>query len=178
MTATRRSTGGSPTAILNTCANALDRHVAAGRGDQAAIDLRQPRHRHLARYTYASCSEHRPLRRRAAPTSAWQAGDRVVVYMPMVPEAVIAMLACARLGAVHSVVFGGFAPSSWRHASTTPSPRCRDGVVRNRAVRVVAYKPLLDEALGAPQHPPRRLRDPAAPQARRDSGAATSTGTN
>ena len=94
---------------LNTCHNCVDRHVDAGRGDQVALIHDSPVTDSRRRYTY---SELRDLVARFAGvlrSVGVGKGDRVIVYMPMVPEAVIAMLACARLGAVHSVVFGGFA---------------------------------------------------------------------
>ena len=93
---------------LNTCYNALDRHVDAGRGEQIALIYDSPvttRSDASPTASFATGSRRSPAR--------WQArrpeGDRVIIYMPMVPEAIVAMLACARLGAVHSVVFGGFA---------------------------------------------------------------------
>ncbi|HEX7826160.1 MAG TPA: AMP-binding protein, partial [Mycobacterium sp.] len=98
-----------PDGELNTCANALDRHVDSGRGDQAALIYDSPVTGTKRTYTYRELLD---LTARAAGvlrSLGVGKGDRVVIYMPMVPEAVIAMLACARLGAVHSVVFGGFA---------------------------------------------------------------------
>src|SRR3712207_1983773 len=94
---------------LNTCFNALDRHVERGRGDQLALIYDSPGTGPRAAFT---CLELRDAVARFAGVLAARgvaAGDRVVIYMPMVPEAVIAMLACARIGAIHSVVFGGFA---------------------------------------------------------------------
>ena len=90
-------------------------------------------------------------------------GDRVILYMPMVPEAVIAMLACARLGAIHSVVFGGFAPRGLRPASTTPTRRSSSPhpAASSRAA-IVAYKPLLDQAIALSRREARSLPDPAA----------------
>src|SRR5690606_25547267 len=99
-----------PDGMLNTCHNALDRHVAGGRADQPALVHDSPVTGRVATLTY------RELRDRVARVAGGLrdlgvgAGDRVLIYMPMVPEAIEAMLACARLGAVHSVVFGGFAP--------------------------------------------------------------------
>src|ERR1700720_3694203 len=95
-------------ARLNICWNALDRHVAAGKGERAALIYDSPVTDTIARFTY------RQLRDRVARVAGAlkrlgvEQGDRVLIYMPMVPEAAIAMLACARIGAVHSVVFGGF----------------------------------------------------------------------
>ena len=100
-----------PGGVLNTCYNALDRHVVAGRADQPALIHDSPVTSTVRTYTYAQLLE--LVARFAGVLRALgvEQGDRVVIYMPMVPEAVVAMLACARLGAVHSVVFGGFAPA-------------------------------------------------------------------
>ncbi|MBK1783323.1 propionyl-CoA synthetase [Prauserella sp. ASG 168] len=137
-----------PDGRLNTCHNALDRHVAAGNGDRLALVYDSPVTGESARYTYgellyevARCAG--ALRELGVGT-----GDRVVIYQPMVPQAVIAMLACARLGAVHSVVFGGFAPKELavRIADAEPTVivcgSC--GIEPNR---VIAYKPIVDEAI-------------------------------
>ena len=146
-----------PGAVTNTCYNALDRHVEGGRGDQLALIYDSPITGVIERFTY------RELLDRVARVAGVLAkagvgkGDRVLVYMPMVPEAVIAMLACARLGAVHSVVFGGFAASELavRIDDATPkvvlSASC--GIEPNR---IVAYKPLLDEAIDLAAHKPDR----------------------
>jgi hypothetical protein len=107
-------TAGSPTGQLNTCFNALDRHVQAGHGDAARAGLRQPGHRHVRTFTYAELLDEVARFAGALRGLGVGKGDRVVIYMPMVPEAVVAMLACARLGAIHSVVFGGFAAARAR----------------------------------------------------------------
>ncbi|HEY7717716.1 MAG TPA: AMP-binding protein, partial [Pedococcus sp.] len=99
-------TGGT----LNTCHNALDRHVAAGRGEQPAVVYDSPVTGTRRTLTYAALLEQVARFAGALASLGVEKGDRVVIYMPMVPEAVVAMLACARIGAVHSVVFGGFAP--------------------------------------------------------------------
>ena len=164
-----------PDGELNTCYNALDRHVAAGRGDQAALIYDSP-----VTGTAAHATPTRELLDQVARSparcarSASSKGDRVVIYMPMVPEAVVAMLACARLGAVHSVVFGGFArAASWPRGSTTPSRRSSS---RPRAgsspTRVVEYKPLLDAALELAAHQPEHVRGPAAAAGRRPRSTA------
>ena len=95
--------------VMNTCYNAVDRHVAAGRGDQAAVIYESPATGATTTFTYAELQDH--VARTAGMLAGFGVtkGDRVVIYMPMIPETVFAMLACARLGAVHSVVFGGFA---------------------------------------------------------------------
>jgi acyl-coenzyme A synthetase/AMP-(fatty) acid ligase len=107
-TATSRSTAGSAGGALNTCYNALDRHVENGRGDQAGADLRQPGDRHHQDLSPTrSCGTRWPSSPAPGGLGVGK-GDRVIIYMPMMPEAAMAMLACARIGAVHSVVFGGF----------------------------------------------------------------------
>ncbi|MCC7273788.1 MAG: propionyl-CoA synthetase [Alphaproteobacteria bacterium] len=137
-----------PDGVLNTCWNALDRHVAAGRGGQAALVWDSPVTGTVARITYGELRDRVAVFAGALARLGVGKGDRVVVYMPMVPEAVVAMLACARLGAIHSVVFGGFAAPelATRLDDATPkvvvSASC--GIEVNR---VVAYKPLLDRAI-------------------------------
>ena len=141
---------------LNTCFNALDRHVVAGRGEQAALIYDSPvtgsgRDVQLHRADRAD----RQVRRACCARSAWTAGDRVLIYLPMVPEAVIAMLACARIGAVHSVVFGGFAAPELAARIDDAQPRvivsASCGIEPSR---LVAYKPLLDRALQLARHQP------------------------
>src|ERR1700757_3460981 len=101
-----------PDATLNTCANALDRHVADGRAEQAALIYDSPVTGAKRTYTYSELLDATARFAGALRGLGVAKGDRVVIYMPMIPEAVIAMLACARLGAVHSVVFGAFAPNN------------------------------------------------------------------
>ena len=135
-------------ARLNMCWNTLDRHVAAGRGERIALIYDSPVTDTIASFTY------RELRDRVARfAGALQGlgvtkGDRVLIYMPMVPEAAIAMLACARIGAVHSVVFGGFASHELATRIDDAMPKvivaASCGVEVNR---IVPYKPLLDEAI-------------------------------
>ncbi|WP_433718956.1 propionyl-CoA synthetase [Actinoplanes sp. CA-051413] len=144
-----------PDARLNTCHNALDRHVTGGRGEQAALIHDSPVTGTLRTYTYRELRDEVALFAGALRRLGVGPGDRVVVYMAMVPEAVIAMLACARLGAVHSVVFGGFgAPELAARiddARPTVIVASSCGV---EAARVLAYKPLLDRALGLAAHEP------------------------
>ena len=141
---------------LNTCYNALDLHVENGRGDQAALIYDSPVTDTRRRYTYADLRDEVARFAGVLAGLGVGRGDRVIVYMPMVPEAIIAMLACARLGAVHSVVFGGFASSelAMRIDDATPvaivSASC--GVEPGR---VVEYKPLLDGAIELAAHKPR-----------------------
>jgi propionyl-CoA synthetase len=146
-----------PGARLNTCHNALDRHADGGRGRQAALIYDSPVTATVRSYTYGELRDEVARFAGALHGLGVVAGDRVVVYMPMVPEAVIAMLACARLGAVHSVVFGGFAP----HELAVRINHARPRVVVSascgiEAGRVVAYKPMLDLALAESEHVPDR----------------------
>lgn len=140
---------------LNTCHNALDRHVAAGRGDQPALVYDSPVAATRRVFTYAELLDE--VARTAGMLRALgvERGDTVVIYMPMVPEAVVAMLACARLGAVHSVVFGGFAANELAvrvdHARPKVVLSASCGI---EPTRTVEYKPLLDAALDQATHRP------------------------
>jgi propionyl-CoA synthetase len=140
---------------LNTCYNAVDRHVEQGHGDRTAIIYDSPVTDSQRWISYAELQD---LVARFAGVLAAQGvgkGDRVIVYMPMVPEAAIAMLACARLGAVHSVVFGGFAPNELATRIDDAKPKvivsASCGVEVNR---VIPYKPLLDSAIEIATHKP------------------------
>jgi propionyl-CoA synthetase len=144
-----------PGGLLNTCYNALDRHVIKGRADQAALIYDSAVTGVSQTLTYAEL-----LASVAAFAGGLRAlgvgkGDRVVVYMPMIPEAVVAMLACARLGAVHSVVFGGFAAAELAVRIDDAKPvvvvSASCGI---EPTRVVPYKPLLDRALELSEHQP------------------------
>ncbi|WP_319458269.1 propionyl-CoA synthetase [Mycobacterium sp. RTGN3] len=142
-----------PDGELNTCANALDRHVESGRGDQAALIYDSPVTGTQRTYTYRELLDQTARFAGALRNLGVGKGDRVVIYLPMVPEAVIAMLACARLGAVHSVVFGGFAANELAariddaRPAVVVSASC--GV---EPTRTVAYKPMLDDALRIAEH--------------------------
>ncbi len=144
-----------PGAVTNTCYNALDRHVEGGRADQPALIYDSPITGVVERFTYRELLDRVARVAGVLAEAGVEKGDRVLVYLPMVPEAVIAMLACARLGAVHSVVFGGFAASELavRIDDATPkvvlSASC--GIEPNR---IVPYKPLLDEAIEIASHKP------------------------
>ena len=145
-----------PDAEMNTCANALDRHVEGGRGDQAALIYDSPVTGSTRTYTYRELLDETARFAGALRGLGVGKGDRVVIYMPMVPEAVIAMLACARLGAIHSVVFGGFAA----HELAARIDDARPAVVVSAScgiepTRTVEYKPMLDAALEMAEHPPR-----------------------
>jgi len=138
---------------LNTCANALDRHVARGRGDHVALIHDSAYTGEVTRLTYAELLDRVARFAGALRRQGVERGDRVIIYLPMVPEALIAMLACARLGAVHSVVFGGFAPPELAARIDDALPRAiitaSCGI---EAGRVVPYKPLVDEARELAEH--------------------------
>jgi len=142
-----------PDGELNTCHNALDRHVASGRGAQAALIYDSPVTGQKTSYTYAELRDRVAELAGAIAALGVGKGDRVIIYMPMVPEAVMAMLACARLGAVHSVVFGGFAANELATRIDDCQPRliiaASCGIEPGR---IVAYKPLLDQAIALAQH--------------------------
>ncbi len=140
---------------LNTCWNALDRHVVAGHGDRLALVYDSPVTDTKQTYTYAELLDAVATFAGGLRSLGVEAGDRIVLYMPMVPEAVIAMLASARLGAVHSVVFGGFAPHELAIRIDDATPK----VVLSASCgiepgRVVEYKPMLDRALELATHKP------------------------
>ncbi|MGO4126268.1 propionyl-CoA synthetase [Inquilinus sp. YAF38] len=138
---------------LNTCFNALDRHVAAGHGDRLALIHDSPVTGTVRRFTYAELTDRVARFAGAMRGLGVGPGDRVVIYMPMVPEAAIAMLACARLGAVHSVVFGGFAAPELAARIDDCEPKLVVSASCGIEVsRIVAYKPLLDAALGLAKH--------------------------
>ena len=140
---------------LNTCYNALDRHVIAGRGDQAALHYDSPVTGTSRTYTYAQLLDQVSRFGGALRALGVDKGDRVVIYMPMVPEAVVAMLACARIGAVHSVVFGGFAAGELAARIEDAEPKVV--VIASCGIetsRVVQYKPLLDAAIERSTHKP------------------------
>lgn len=140
---------------MNTCYMALDFHVESGRADQPAIIYDSPVTDTKAIYTYAQLRDEVALCAGMLTNLGVTKGDRVIIYMPMIPEAVIAMLACARVGAIHSVVFGGFAAPELavRLDDATPkvviSASC--GIEVNR---VISYKPLLDKAIEISKHKP------------------------
>ena len=155
-----------PDGELNTCENALDRHVAAGHGDRTALVYDSPVTGSKRTYTYAELLAEVATFAGALASLGVAKGDRVVIYLPMVPEAVVAMLACARLGAVHSVVFGGFAASEL--AARVEDARPRVLVTASCGIevaRVIEYKPLVDRALGLSSHQPDHVVVLQRPQA-------------
>ncbi|MEM1302854.1 MAG: AMP-binding protein, partial [Pseudomonadota bacterium] len=142
-------------AKVNTCWNAVDRHVEAGRGDQTAIIYDSPITGKSGKTSYAELRDQVARLAGALAANGITKGDRVIIYMPMVPEALVAMLACARIGAIHSVVFGGFAANELAVRIDDATPKaiiaascgCEPG-------RIVAYKPLLDGAIDLATHKP------------------------
>jgi len=140
-------------AELNTCYNALDRHVERGRADQAALIYDSPLTGSKAAFTYRELRDAVAKLAGAIAALGVGKGDRVIIYMPMIPQAVIAMLACARLGAVHSVVFGGFAANEL----ATRIDDCQPKLMLAASCgiepgRIVAYKPLIDQAIEMARH--------------------------
>ncbi|MEH0108913.1 AMP-binding protein [Tersicoccus sp. MR15.9] len=142
-----------PDARLNACANALDRHVAAGHGDRTALVYDSAMLGATESFTYARLLDEVSRFAGVLRAQGVDQGDRVILYLPMIPQAVIAMLACARIGAVHSVVFGGFAPrevaSRVRDAAPTVIVTASGGLEPNRRVE---YLPAVDEALRLSGH--------------------------
>jgi propionyl-CoA synthetase len=141
--------------VCNTCFNAVDRHVNAGRGEQVAIIYDSPLAGQKRTVTYHRLLTETQVLGGMLRELGVQKGDRVILYMPMVPEAVIGMLACARIGAVHSVVFGGFAARELAARIDDAKPK----VVLSASCglepgRIVPYKPLLDEAIALAAHKP------------------------
>lgn len=144
-----------PDATLNTCFNALDRHVIAGRADEPALIFHSAITGDRRSYSYAELLDRVARLGGALQGMGVEPGDRVVIYMPMIAEAAMAMLACARIGAVHSVVFGGFAAAELAARIDDARPK----VVISASCglegsRVLAYKPLLDKAIESSAHKP------------------------
>ncbi len=137
-----------PGAAVNTCYNALDWHVEHGRADQPALIYDSPVTGTIKTFSYRELLDQVARFAGVLMGQGVRTGDRVIIYMPMVPEAVVAMLACARIGAVHSVVFGGFASHELAARISHAEPRlivaASCGIEANR---VVPYKPLLDKAI-------------------------------
>ncbi|MFZ2502539.1 MAG: AMP-binding protein, partial [Nocardioides sp.] len=144
-----------PDATLNTCYNALDRHVIAGHADRVALIYDSAVTGAKRQFTYAELLADVAAFAGVLTALGVEKGDRVIVYMPMIPEAVVGMLACARIGAVHSVVFGGFAPAELAVRIDDAQPK----VVLTASCgiepsRVIEYKPMLDAALDLAEHKP------------------------
>ena len=151
---------------LNTCHNALDRHVDNGHGDRHALIYDSPVTGSAKTFTYRQLRDETARFAAVLAGLGIQKGDRVVIYMPMIPEAVVAMLACARLGAIHSVVFGGFAA----HELAVRIDDARPKLIVSASCgiegkRVIEYKPILDKAIDEAAHKPERTIVVQRPQA-------------
>ncbi|ODT46504.1 MAG: propionyl-CoA synthetase [Methylobacterium sp. SCN 67-24] len=155
-----------PDASCNTCFNALDRHVRDGRGEQAALIYDSPVTGTKAAYSYAQMLDEVATLAAVLQEFGVGKGDRVIIYMPMIPEAAFAMLACARIGAVHSVVFGGFAAKELATRIDDAKPKliltASCGIEPSR---IVEYKPLLDGAIDLASHKPQACLVLQRPQA-------------
>jgi len=152
--------------VLNTCYNALDRHVESGRGEQAALIYDSPVTDTVRTYTYSELLDEVAAVAGALVELGVEKGDTVIIYMPMVPEAAMAMLACARIGAIHSVVFGGFAAHELAKRIDDAKPK----VIMSASCgiepgRIVEYKPLLDDAIDIAAHKPSSVLLLQRPQA-------------
>ncbi len=156
-----------PDGVLNTCHNALDRHVDGGRADQLALVYDSPVTETVRSFTYREFRDKVAIVAGALSDLGVKKGDRVIIYMPMVPETAMAMLACARIGAVHSVVFGGFAANEL----ATRIDDARPVAILSASCgiepgRIVEYKPLLDAAIDLADHKPDTVMVLQRPQAR------------
>ncbi len=144
-----------PDGVCNTAYNCLDRHVEAGRGEETALIYDSPITGRKKSYSFAELTDEVAAFAGILKAKGVEKGDRVIVYMPMVPEAAIAMLACARIGAIHSVVFGGFAPHELATRINDAKPKlmvsASCGIEPNR---VIPYKPMLDAAIEQSVHKP------------------------
>ncbi|MGQ0483830.1 MAG: propionyl-CoA synthetase [Hyphomicrobiales bacterium] len=142
-------------AECNTCWNAVDRHVAAGHGGRLAVIYDSPVTGTKAAFTYAQLQDEVATLGAALEDLGLRKGDRVILYMPMIPQALIAMLACARIGAIHSVVFGGFAAAELATRINDAKPKLiLSASCGLEPGRVIAYKPLLDQAIEIAAHRP------------------------
>jgi propionyl-CoA synthetase len=151
---------------FNTCYNAVDRHVESGRGDQTAIIYDSPITSQQRKISYAELLDQVSKFAGVLVSQGVNKGDRVIIYMPMIPEAAVAMLACARIGAIHSVVFGGFAANEL----ATRIDDAKPNVIVSASCgiepgRVIKYKPLLDEAIEIAKHKVTSCIIKARPQA-------------
>ncbi|NLT28978.1 MAG: propionyl-CoA synthetase, partial [Propionibacterium sp.] len=155
-----------PDGVMNTSFNALDRHVINGRGDQPALIFHSAITDTRRTYTYAELLDLVARLGGALSALGVQKGDRVVIYMPMVAEAAMAMLACARIGAIHSVVFGGFAPSELATRIDDAQPKVIISASCGlEGQRVIEYKPMLDRAIEQAEHKPQHCIILQRPQA-------------
>ena len=155
-----------PDGLLNTCYNAIDRHVIAGRGEQVAIYYDSPVTGVKQAITYHVLGDRVSRFAGALQALGVRTGDRVVIYMPMVPEAVIAMLACARIGAIHSVVFGGFAAHELAVRLTDATPKVLvTATCGIEVAKVIPYMPIVNEAIQLADHAPSHVIVLERPQA-------------
>ena len=154
---------------VNACWNAIDRHVEAGLGERIAVIHDSPATGSRKSLTYSELLHHTQKLAGALGDQGVECGDRVIIYMPMIPEAAIAMLACARIGAIHSVVFGGFAAPELAVRIDDATPKCI--VAASCGIepgRIVSYKPLLDAAISLASHQPESCIILQRPQERAD----------
>ncbi|HAI97862.1 MAG TPA: propionyl-CoA synthetase, partial [Methylococcaceae bacterium] len=152
---------------LNTCYNALDRHVLNGRANQAALIYDSPVSNTKKTYNYQELLEKVSRLAGVLTDLGVEKGDRVLIYMPMIPEGVMAMLACARIGAVHSVVFGGFAANELATRIDDAKPKViLSASCGLEGSRVIEYKPLLDGAIELSNHQPSNTVILQRPQAK------------
>ena len=153
-------------AKMNTCYNAIDRHVEGGRGDQVAIIHDSPVTDTITKVTYKELQDKVAQLAGALQSAGIAKGDTVIIYMPMILEAAYAMLACARIGAIHSVVFGGFAAAELATRINDAKPRIIVSASCGIEIqRVIAYKPLLDDAIDMSAHKPEKCIIAQRPQA-------------
>lgn len=155
--------------LVNSCYNALDRHIYEGRADQPALIYDSPVTGTVKTFTYRELLDEVARFAGVLAGQGVSKGDRVILYMPMVPEAVIAMLACARIGAIHSVVFGGFAANELATRIDDAKPKVMVSASCGIEVnRVIPYKPLLDAAIDLASHLPDKCIILQRPQAQAD----------
>ena len=143
---------------LNMCYLAVDKHIEDGYGDDIAFIYDSPVTQTISNFTFNEVKDHVARLAGGLRSLGLETGDTVVIYMPMIPQAVFAMLACARIGVIHSVVFGGFAP----HELSIRIDDCRPKVIITASSgieidRLIAYKPLVDEAIAQSSHKPQNV---------------------
>ena len=144
--------------ILNTCYLAVDHHVESGHGDQVALIYDSPVTQTIQRFTYLELQDRISRLAGGLKKLGIEKGDTVVIYMPMIPQAVFAMLACARLGAIHSVVFGGFAPHELALRIDDAKPKAIITATSGIEIdRIIPYKPMVDEAIRQSEHQPEHV---------------------
>ncbi len=156
-----------PGGRLNTCFNAVDHHVNQGRGDQVAVIYDSPVTQTIQKFTYSQLKDRVSRIAGFLKGLGVEKGDTVLIYMPMIPESLMSMLACARLGAIHSVVFGGFAPKELAIRIDDAKPKVILSASCGIEVqRIIPYKPFLDEAIEIATHKPEKCVLVQRPQAK------------